>query len=56
MVIKIKNTICACSIVSRVLIYASNKPLCGTLKINLGRQTQKSFQESNKNAKYVLPI
>ena len=36
LIIKIKNSIWACSIVSRVSIYASNKPLCGTLIINLG--------------------
>ena len=38
-IIKIKNSICACSIVSRVFIYASNKPLCGTLVINLGKNS-----------------
>ena len=37
--IKIKNWICACSIVSRVFIYASNKPLCGTLIISLGKNS-----------------
>ena len=29
----------ACSIVSRVFIYASNKPLCGTLIINIGKNS-----------------
>ena len=65
LIIKIKNSICACSIVSRVFIYASNKPLCGTLIINLGKnwicacyckQIKTSLQESNKNTKYVLAI
>ena len=44
-------------------IYASNKPLCGTPKINLGKnwvcvcyckQIKKYLQESNKNTNYVL--
>ena len=35
--LKLKNSICACSIVSRVFIYASNEPFCGTLIINLGK-------------------
>ena len=65
LIIKIKTSICACSIVSRVFIYASNKPLCGTLIINLGKnwicvcyckQIKTSLQESNKNTKYVLAI
>ena len=34
---KIKNSICACSVVSRVFIYASNEPLYGTLIINFGK-------------------
>ena len=38
-IIKIKNSICACSIVSRVSIYASNEPLCGTLIMNLGKNS-----------------
>ena len=37
LIIKIKNSICTCSIVSRVFIYASNEPLCGKLMINLGK-------------------
>ena len=37
LIIKIKNSICACSIVLRVFIYASNDPLCGTLIINFGK-------------------
>ena len=39
LIIKIKNSICACLIVSRVFIYASNKPLCSTLIINLGKNS-----------------
>ena len=35
LIIKMKNSIFACSIVSRVFIYASNEPLCGTLIISL---------------------
>ena len=63
LIIKIKNSICACSIDSRVFIYVSNKPLCGTLIINLGKnsicasyckQMKHPLQESNKNTKYVL--
>ena len=62
---QIQNSTCACSIVSSVFIYASNKPLCGTLTINLGKnwicvcyckQIKTSLQESNKNKKYVLAI
>ena len=34
---QLKNSICGCSVVSRVFIYASSKPLCGTLIINLGK-------------------
>ena len=30
-----KNSVCACSVVSRVFIYASINPICGTLIINL---------------------
>ena len=37
LIIKIKFSTCACSIVLRVFIYALNKPLCGTLIINLGK-------------------
>ena len=37
LIIKIKNSICACSIISRVFIYASNQPLCDTLTNNLGK-------------------
>ena len=39
LIIKIKNSIYACSKVSRIFIYASNKPLCGTLIINLGKNS-----------------
>ena len=39
LIIKIKNSICPCSVVSRVFIYASNKPLCGTLRIKLGKNS-----------------
>ena len=39
LIIKIKISICACSIVSRVFIYASNKPFCSTLIINLGKNS-----------------
>ena len=65
LIIKIKNKIFACSIVSRVFIYASNKLLHGTLKTNLGenwicvcycKQLKTSLQESNKNTRYVLAI
>ena len=35
LIIKIKNLICTCSIVSRVFIYASNKLFCGALIIIL---------------------
>ena len=38
LIIKIKSSICACSVVSRILINASNEPLCGTLIINLGKK------------------
>ena len=38
LIIKIKNLIFACSVVSRVFIYALNEPLCGTLIINLGKK------------------
>ena len=60
-----KNSTCACSILSRIFIYASNKPLCGTLIINsgkdcicvcCGKKIKTSLQESNKNTKYVLAI
>ena len=34
-----KEWICACSVVSGILIDASNKPLCGTLIINLGKNS-----------------
>ena len=37
LIIKVKNSIFPCSIVSRVIISASNKTLCGTLIINLGK-------------------
>ena len=46
-------------------MYASNEPLCGTLIINLGKnsvsacyckQIKTPFAESNKNIKYVLAI
>ena len=65
LIIKIKNSICACSVVSRVFIYASNEPLSSTPTINLGKnwmcvcyckQIKKSLQESSKNTKYVLAI
>ena len=39
LIIKIKSSICACSVVSRILINASNEPLCDTLIINLGKKT-----------------
>ena len=39
LIIKIKISICACSIVSRVFIYESNKPLCGIVIINLGKNS-----------------
>ena len=42
--IKVKNSICKCSIVSRVFIYASNKPLCGTLIIKLRKYLCISLQ------------
>ena len=35
LIIKIKISICACSMISRVLIYASNEPSRGTFIINL---------------------
>ena len=63
LIIKIKISICPCSIVSRVFIYASNKPLCGTLIINLGKnwvcvcyckQIKTSLQESNKKYKICI--
>ena len=38
LIIKIKNSIFACSVVSRVFIYESNEPLCGTLIISLGKR------------------
>ena len=62
---KVKNSICACSVVSRLFIYASNKPLCSTLIISLGKnsncacyckQIKTSFARINKNTKYVLAI
>ena len=65
LIIKIKNSICACSIVSSVFIYTSNKPLCGTLIINLGKkiirgcyckQIKTFLEDSNKNTKYELAI
>ena len=63
LIIKIKKSICACSVVSRIFIYASNKPLCSTLIINLGEKLNlcillqaHPLQESNKNTKYVLAI
>ena len=37
LIIKIKESICACSIASGVFIYTSNKPLYGTLIISLGK-------------------
>ena len=39
LIIKIKTSIFACSIVPRVFIYASNEPLCGTLIINLEKSS-----------------
>ena len=39
LIIKIKNSISACSIVSRVFIHASTEPLCGILIINLGKNS-----------------
>ena len=44
LIIKVKNSICKCSIVSRVFIYASNKPLCGTLIIKLRKYLCISLQ------------
>ena len=38
LIIKIKNSICACAIVSRVFIYASNE-LGGTMIIKLGKNS-----------------
>ena len=40
LIIKIKNSVCASSIVSRFFICASNKQLCGTLIINLGKYSK----------------
>ena len=63
--IKIKNSICACSIVLRDLIYASNEPLCGTLIMILGKnsicacyckQIRHHLQGLNKNTKHVLTM
>ena len=66
LIIKIKNSICACSTVSRVFIYASNEPLCSTLIINLGKnsvwacyckQIKTSFAKIKEEYKiYVLTI
>ena len=59
LIIKIDNSICACSIVSRVFIYASNKPLCGTLIINLGtKRNLCMLLQANKNilCKYQIRI
>ena len=39
LIVKIKNSICACSIVLRAFIYASNDPLCGTLIIKLRKNS-----------------
>ena len=39
LIIKIKNSIWTCLIASSVFIYALNKPLCGTLIINLGKNS-----------------
>ena len=39
LIIKIKNSICLCSIVSRIFIYASNEPLCSALIINLAKNS-----------------
>ena len=38
-IIKVKNSLCACSIVSMISIYASNKPLYDTRIINLGKNS-----------------
>ena len=38
-IIKIKNWICLCSIVSRIFIYASNEQLCSALIINLAKNS-----------------
>ena len=63
LIIKIKNPTCACLIVLRAFIYASNEAWCGTLIINLRsnsacacycKQIKHPLQESNKNTKYVL--
>ena len=42
LIIKIKNSICACLVVPRVFIYASNEPLRGTLMANC-KQIKTSF-------------
>ena len=45
-----KTSTCACSIVLRVFIYASNEPLSGTLIINLGKKLNLCMLlQSNKN-------
>ena len=50
LIIKIKNSICACWIVPRVFIYASNKPLCGTLIIILAKKLNLCMiLQANKN-------
>ena len=50
LITKIKDSICACSIVSGVFIYASNKSLCGILIINLGKKLNLCMLlQANKN-------
>ena len=39
LIIEIKISICAYSIVSRIFIYVSNDPMCDTLIINLGKNS-----------------
>ena len=65
LIIKIKNSICACSMVSRAFIYAGTKPLCSSLIINLRKksicaccckQIKAYVAITNKNKKNVLAI
>ena len=64
-IIKKKNSMCGCSIISMVFIYASNGPSCGTLIINLGKnsicayyckQIKTFFARMKDKHKYVLTI
>ena len=36
---QIETSVCVYSIASRVFIYASNEPLCGTMLTNLGKNS-----------------